>query len=75
MSASAPNHPFKDIEQNTIATYNVLEAMRANGIKRIAFSSTGSVYGEADGVPHAGECAVPGADFALRRLQGGRAKA
>src|SRR6266849_5764549 len=29
------DHPFKDIEQNTIGTYNVLEAMRANGIKRI----------------------------------------
>jgi UDP-glucose 4-epimerase len=40
-------HPRKDLEQNTIATFNVLEAMRANGIKRIAFSSTGSVYGEA----------------------------
>jgi len=40
-------HPKKDLEQNTIATFNVLEAMRANGIKRIAFSSTGSVYGEA----------------------------
>lgn len=39
-------HPRKDLEQNTIATYNVLEAMRANGVKRIAFSSTGSVYGE-----------------------------
>jgi len=39
-------HPRKDLEQNTIATSNVLEAMRANGIKRIAFSSTGSVYGE-----------------------------
>ena len=37
-------HPRKDLEQNTIATYNVLEAMRANGIKRIGFSSTGSVY-------------------------------
>jgi UDP-glucose 4-epimerase len=41
------HHPFKDIEQNTIATYNVLEAMRANDIRKIAFSSTGSVYGEA----------------------------
>jgi UDP-glucose 4-epimerase len=40
-------HPEKDLQQNTIATFNVLEAMRANGIKRIAFSSTGSVYGEA----------------------------
>jgi UDP-glucose 4-epimerase len=40
-------HPERDLQQNTIATFNVLEAMRANGIKRIAFSSTGSVYGEA----------------------------
>src|SRR5690349_7800484 len=30
-------HPRKDLEQNTIATFNVLEAMRANGVKRIAF--------------------------------------
>ncbi len=41
------SHPRKDLEQNTIATFNVLEAMRANGVKRIAFSSTGSTYGEA----------------------------
>src|SRR5579864_1684128 len=39
-------HPRKDLEQNTIGTHNVLEAMRANGIKKLAFSSTGSVYGE-----------------------------
>jgi UDP-glucose 4-epimerase len=38
--------PRKDIEQNTIATFNVLEAMRKNGVRRIAFSSTGSIYGE-----------------------------
>jgi UDP-glucose 4-epimerase len=44
-------HPRKDLEQNTIATYNVLEAMRANDVKRIAFSSTGSVYGEATVIP------------------------
>jgi UDP-glucose 4-epimerase len=44
-------HPRKDLEQNTIATYNVLEAMRANGIKQIAFSSTGSVYGESAVIP------------------------
>jgi UDP-glucose 4-epimerase len=40
-------HPRRDLEQNTIATFNVLEAMRANGVRGIAFSSTGSVYGEA----------------------------
>jgi UDP-glucose 4-epimerase len=39
-------HPDKDVQQNTIATFRVLEAMRENGIKRIAFSSTGSIYGE-----------------------------
>ena len=45
------DHPSKDLQQNTVATFNVLEAMRANGIKRIAFSSTGSVYGEAETIP------------------------
>jgi UDP-glucose 4-epimerase len=44
-------HPSKDLHQNTVATFNMLEAMRANGIKRIAFSSTGSVYGEAAVIP------------------------
>jgi UDP-glucose 4-epimerase len=39
-------HPEKDLQQNTIATFRVLEAMRENGVKRIAFSSTGSIYGE-----------------------------
>jgi UDP-glucose 4-epimerase len=39
-------HPRRDLEQNTIGTANVLEAMRALGVARIAFPSTGSVYGE-----------------------------
>jgi len=40
-------HPERDLQQNTIATFNVLQAMRENRVPRIAFSSTGSVYGEA----------------------------
>jgi UDP-glucose 4-epimerase len=44
-------HPRRDLEQNTLATSNVLEAMRAHGVTRIAFSSTGSVYGEPDVFP------------------------
>uniref|UniRef100_Q02BI6 NAD-dependent epimerase/dehydratase n=1 Tax=Solibacter usitatus (strain Ellin6076) TaxID=234267 RepID=Q02BI6_SOLUE len=46
-----PDHPRRDLEQNTIVTWNVLEAMRATGARRIAFSSTGSVYGEPDIFP------------------------
>jgi UDP-glucose 4-epimerase len=44
-------HPRKDLEQNTIATFNVLEAMRTSGVSDIVFSSTGSIYGEADVFP------------------------
>src|SRR5712691_6375129 len=52
-------HPRKDLEQNTIATFNVLEAMRANGIQRLVFSSTGSVYGEPDVFPTPETCPFP----------------
>jgi UDP-glucose 4-epimerase len=45
------DHPEKDFQQNAAATFNVLEAMRANAVKRLAFSSTGSVYGEAEVFP------------------------
>jgi UDP-glucose 4-epimerase len=44
-------HPGKDFEQNSKATFHVLEAMRKNGIRKIAFSSTGSVYGETEVIP------------------------
>ena len=36
-----------DLKKGTLATYNVLEAMRLNNIKKIVFSSTSSIYGEA----------------------------
>lgn len=45
------HHPDRDLEQNTIATFNVLEAARVNGVSRIMFSSTGSIYGEAAVIP------------------------
>ena len=44
-------HPRRDLEQNVIATHNLLEAMRVAGVRRIAFSSTGSVYGESSVIP------------------------
>lgn len=53
------NHPEKDLNNNTIATFNVLEAMRHNGVKKIAFSSTGSVYGEPNVFPTPEDCPFP----------------
>jgi len=44
-------HPRKDIEQNLLGTHNVLEAMREHGVKRIAFASTGAVYGDTTLLP------------------------
>src|SRR6202012_2755490 len=44
-------HPRKDLEQNTVATFSVLEAMRERGVKDIVFASTGSIYGEAEIFP------------------------
>ena len=44
-------HPRRDLEQNTIATHSVLEAMRSSGVSRIAFASTGSIYGESAVIP------------------------
>ncbi|HOT06616.1 MAG: UDP-galactose-4-epimerase [Methanosaeta sp. PtaB.Bin039] len=39
------------LEQNALATFNVLEAMRRQDVNRIAFTSTSTVYGEADVLP------------------------
>ena len=53
------DRPKVDLEQNTIVTHNVLEAMRANNVKKIIFSSTGSVYGEASLIPTPEDVAFP----------------
>lgn len=36
-----------DLKQGTIATYNVLESMRLNGIREIVFSSSSAIFGDA----------------------------
>lgn len=40
-----------DLDQETIATYNVLEAMRVNRIKKVVFSSSSVIYGETPMIP------------------------
>ena len=42
---------YVHLEQNVIATYNVLEAMRLHGVERILFTSTSTVYGDAEQLP------------------------
>jgi UDP-glucose 4-epimerase len=53
------HQPRRDVEQNTLATFNVLEAMRAGGVRRLAFSSTGSIYGEPEVFPTPEQCPFP----------------
>lgn len=52
-------HPTRDLEQNTIVTVNVLEAVRLNGVRDFLFSSTGSVYGEPSVFPTPEDAPMP----------------
>lgn len=45
------DNPRVDLEQNTIATWNVLEMARLHGVKGFAFASSAAVYGEPDVFP------------------------
>lgn len=53
------DHPRRDLEQNITVTLNVLDAMRERGVRRLLFSSTGSVYGEAKTIPTPESCPFP----------------
>lgn len=48
-----------DLRENTMVTHNILECMRLNNVKKIVFSSTGSVYGEAKVIPTPENCPFP----------------
>lgn len=50
VKAGATN-PSIDVEQNILVTHNVLEACRKAGVKNIVFTSTSTVYGEAETIP------------------------
>lgn len=53
------DRPRRDLDYNTIGTWNVLEAMRSSNCKRILFSSTGSTYGEPTVFPTPETCPFP----------------
>ena len=51
--------PRRDLEQNTVVTLNVLEAMRATATRRIVFASSAAALGEPSQFPTPENCAVP----------------
>ncbi len=53
------NAPGKDLEQNTIVTFNVLEAMRRAGVGRIIFASSAAALGEPEVFPTPETCSIP----------------
>jgi UDP-glucose 4-epimerase len=60
-----------DLEQGTIATYNVLEAMRRNGVGTLVFSSSGTVYGETSASSAEGDLgALPISLYGASKLAG-----
>ncbi|HEV7232497.1 MAG TPA: NAD-dependent epimerase/dehydratase family protein [Bacteroidia bacterium] len=48
--ASSQN-PYEDLTNNIIGTYNVLQACKQNQVKRMVYTSTSSVYGNAKHIP------------------------
>lgn len=53
------SNPKRDLTQNTVATQNLLEAMRQAGVDHIVFASSGSVYGDAPVIPTPEDCPFP----------------
>jgi UDP-glucose 4-epimerase len=51
--------PDRDLKDCVVATFNVVEAMRQNGIKPILFASSGAVYGQLCLENHVDEGAGP----------------
>ena len=49
--AESVEHPERYYRGNVVGALNLLDAMRASGVKRIVFSSTAATYGEPDGRP------------------------
>ena len=46
------NNPRLAIEQNIIGTFNVLEASKLAGVKRVVYSASSSAYGQANTIPN-----------------------
>ena len=49
----------KDLRQNTLCTYNILEAMRRQQVRKLVFASTSAVYGPTERLPIAEDAFFP----------------
>jgi len=53
------SNPSRDLQQNTLATFNVLEAMREQSVRRIIFASSAAALGEPTLIPTPESCPIP----------------
>jgi UDP-glucose 4-epimerase len=51
-------NPEIHFNENVVATFNLLEAMRKNDIKELVFASSSSVYGEPENIPVSEEAPI-----------------
>jgi UDP-glucose 4-epimerase len=51
-------NPEIHFNENVVATFNLLEAMRKNDVKELVFASSSSVYGEPEGIPVSEEAPI-----------------
>ncbi|WP_371371373.1 NAD-dependent epimerase/dehydratase family protein [Sporomusa aerivorans] len=65
------DHPDIDCQVNLLGLVNVLEACRKTGVKRVVFSSSAAVYGDADELPIAEHSRLqPGSFYGLTKCTG-----
>ena len=60
--------PQRDLEQNTIVTSRILDSCKQANVRRFVFSSTGSIYGEAEQIYSRG-CLLSNPDISVRRFK------
>jgi UDP-glucose 4-epimerase len=51
-------NPEMHFNENVVATFNLLEAMRRNDVKELVFASSSSVYGEPESIPVSEEAPI-----------------
>ncbi len=68
--APSVENPGKDMENNVIGTFNMLEASRQSGVKTFVFASSGAPLGEVDPPIHEEKAPKPVSPYGASKLAG-----